>query len=26
MSDKKYQQKTIEEIKKILLTIGIDGF
>ena len=26
MSNKKYQQKTIDEIKNILLTIGINGF
>lgn len=26
MSDKKEQQKTIDEIKKILLNIGIEGF
>jgi hypothetical protein len=26
MSDKKAQQKTIEEIRKILLTIGVKGF
>ena len=26
MSDKKHQQKTIDEIKKILRTIGAEGF
>ena len=26
MSDKKYQQETINEIKNILLNLGVDGF
>ena len=26
MSDKKYQQQTIEEIRKVLLNMGLKGF
>lgn len=26
MSDKKHQQKTIDEIKKVLISIGFEGF